>query len=47
MLKHYGVTPVMVFDGGLLPSKMGTEDERERCAPTRAARVGLHRAVFS
>ncbi|ORY92746.1 PIN domain-like protein [Leucosporidium creatinivorum] len=30
MLKHYGVTPLIVFDGGLLPSKMGTEDDRER-----------------
>ncbi|BGP15941.1 hypothetical protein JCM10213_003628 [Rhodosporidiobolus nylandii] len=30
MLKYYGVTPILVFDGGLLPSKMGTEDERER-----------------
>lgn len=30
MLKHYGVTPLIVFDGGLLPSKMGTEDEREK-----------------
>ncbi|GAA5970771.1 hypothetical protein JCM11641_004449 [Rhodosporidiobolus odoratus] len=30
MLKYYGVTPMLVFDGGLLPSKMGTEDERER-----------------
>ncbi|BGP55305.1 hypothetical protein JCM8202_000618 [Rhodotorula sphaerocarpa] len=30
MLKYFGVTPVMVFDGGLLPSKMGTEDDRER-----------------
>ncbi|GAA5826340.1 hypothetical protein JCM3770_000129, partial [Rhodotorula araucariae] len=29
MLKHYGVTPVLVFDGGLLPSKMVTEDARE------------------
>ncbi|GAA5903716.1 hypothetical protein JCM8208_006557 [Rhodotorula glutinis] len=29
MLKHFGVTPVLVFDGGLLPSKMGTEDARE------------------
>lgn len=41
MLKHYGVTPVMVFDGGLLPSKMGTEDERERCEPTWSSSVGL------
>lgn len=31
MLKHFGVTPVLVFDGGLLPSKMGTEDAREAC----------------
>ncbi|GAA5870805.1 hypothetical protein JCM1840_006809 [Sporobolomyces johnsonii] len=30
MLKYYGVTPFIVFDGGLLPSKMGTEDEREK-----------------
>ncbi|GAA5849498.1 hypothetical protein JCM8547_000473 [Rhodosporidiobolus lusitaniae] len=30
MLKYYGVTPMLVFDGGLLPSKMGTEDDRER-----------------
>ncbi|GAA5924300.1 hypothetical protein JCM1841_001355 [Sporobolomyces salmonicolor] len=30
MLKYYGVTPLIVFDGGLLPSKMGTEDEREK-----------------
>ncbi|SCV74311.1 BQ2448_6743 [Microbotryum intermedium] len=29
MLKHYGVTPLIVFDGGYLPSKMGTEEERE------------------
>ncbi|GAA5915634.1 uncharacterized protein JCM6883_000698 [Sporobolomyces salmoneus] len=30
MLKYYGVTPYIVFDGGLLPSKMGTEGDRER-----------------
>ncbi|KAL8278112.1 hypothetical protein RQP46_009436 [Phenoliferia psychrophenolica] len=30
MLKHFGVTPFIVFDGGLLPSKMGTEGDRER-----------------
>ncbi|GAA5993374.1 hypothetical protein JCM5350_002154 [Sporobolomyces pararoseus] len=30
MLKHYGVTPFIVFDGGLLPSKMGTEGDREK-----------------
>lgn len=45
MLKHYGVTPVMVFDGGLLPSKMGTEDERERCAPRLGRQELGYRAV--
>ncbi|GAA5992168.1 hypothetical protein JCM5350_002559 [Sporobolomyces pararoseus] len=30
MLKYYGVTPFIVFDGGLLPSKMGTEGDREK-----------------
>ncbi len=30
MLKHHGVTPLLVFDGGLLPSKEHTEAERER-----------------
>lgn len=28
MLKHYGVRPYVVFDGGPLPSKAGTEAER-------------------
>ncbi|KAK4704526.1 exonuclease 1, partial [Phenoliferia sp. Uapishka_3] len=30
MLKHFGITPFIVFDGGLLPSKMGTEGDREK-----------------
>ncbi|MCO5590884.1 hypothetical protein L7F22_044859 [Adiantum nelumboides] len=30
MLKHYGITPYVVFDGGHLPAKQGTEDERRR-----------------
>ena len=34
MLKYFGVTPLIVFDGGLLPSKMGTEGDREKCAST-------------
>ena len=29
MLQHYGVKPYVVFDGGPLPSKAGTETERE------------------
>ena len=28
MLQHYGVRPYVVFDGGHLPSKQGTERER-------------------
>jgi exonuclease-1 len=30
MLTHFGVTPIMVFDGARLPSKMGTELDREQ-----------------
>lgn len=30
MLRHFGVTPYLVFDGDYLPSKAGTELERER-----------------
>ena len=29
MLTHFGVTPVMVFDGAPLPSKLAKERERE------------------
>ncbi|GAA5981827.1 hypothetical protein JCM10908_004624 [Rhodotorula pacifica] len=44
MLKFYGVTPVMVFDGGLLPSKMGTEDEREKRRADALAKGNAFRA---
>lgn len=30
MLRYYKVTPVVVFDGGHLPSKAATEEERQR-----------------
>lgn len=30
MLRHFGVTPYMVFDGDYLPGKSGTEAEREK-----------------
>jgi exonuclease-1 len=30
MLKHYGITPLMVFDGGPLPAKRGTEVDRAK-----------------
>lgn len=37
MLRHFGVTPYLVFDGDYLPSKAATEIERERWVslPTR------------
>ena len=28
LLRHHGITPFLVFDGGPLPAKQGTEGER-------------------
>jgi exonuclease-1 len=48
LLRHYGIHPYMVFDGGRLPAKRGTEEERSRrrmenlaCANALAAK-GKH-----
>jgi exonuclease 1 len=30
LLRHYGITPYLVFDGGPLPAKKGTESERAK-----------------
>ncbi|KAI0763467.1 PIN domain-like protein [Trametes elegans] len=30
LLRHYGITPYLVFDGGPLPAKQGTESERKQ-----------------
>lgn len=30
LLRHYKITPVVVFDGGNLPCKAATEQERHR-----------------
>ncbi|CAZ84729.1 unnamed protein product [Tuber melanosporum] len=38
MLRHFGVTPYMVFDGDYLPSKSWTEAERERRRQERRAK---------
>ena len=38
LLKHYSITPYVVFDGGLLPSKMGTENDRERYGQQNCAK---------
>lgn len=35
MLKHFGITPYMVFDGGRLPSKAGTEESRAKSRTER------------
>ncbi|KAH7322869.1 PIN domain-like protein [Stachybotrys elegans] len=35
MLKHFGVTPYMVFDGDYLPSKAATEDSRAQSREKR------------
>lgn len=32
LLRHYGVKPVLVFDGGLLPMKLEQENKRGRYA---------------
>lgn len=35
MFKFFGVKPYVVFDGGYLPSKAATEDDRLRYFPRR------------
>ena len=30
LLRHYGIQPFIVFDGGPLPAKKGTEHERRQ-----------------
>lgn len=30
LLRHYGVKPILVFDGGLLPMKIEQENKRAR-----------------
>lgn len=30
LLRHHGIAPYLVFDGGPLPAKLGTEKEREK-----------------
>ena len=30
LLQHYDIKPIFVFDGGPLPSKRGTEDDRHK-----------------
>lgn len=39
LLRHYGIYPYIVFDGGRLPAKRGTEEERSRRRAENLARA--------
>ncbi|KAG8913046.1 Rad2 nuclease [Tulasnella sp. 408] len=39
MMRHYGVKPYLVFDGGPLPAKKGTESERSKKRAENLARA--------
>jgi len=38
LLKHHGIRPYIVFDGGPLPAKRGTENERRQRREENRAR---------
>ncbi|KAI6703515.1 hypothetical protein NL676_012651 [Syzygium grande] len=42
LLRHYGVKPVLVFDGGLLPMKIEQENKRARSRKENLARAIEH-----
>ncbi|KAL2343232.1 hypothetical protein Fmac_004517 [Flemingia macrophylla] len=42
LLLHYGVKPILVFDGGLLPMKSDQENKRARVRKDNFARAVLH-----
>ncbi|KAK1924562.1 PIN domain-like protein [Papiliotrema laurentii] len=39
LLRHYGITPFMVFDGGPLPAKKGTEESRAKSREENMAKA--------
>jgi exonuclease 1 len=39
LLKHHNITPYIVFDGGPLPAKKGTESERKKRREENLARA--------
>jgi len=41
LLRHHGIEPYLVFDGGPLPAKKGTEVERKRKREENLARGNL------
>ncbi|CAI0452056.1 unnamed protein product [Linum tenue] len=44
LLRHYGVKPVLVFDGGFLPMKLEQENKRARSRKENLARAIEHEA---
>ncbi|KAF7840388.1 exonuclease 1 isoform X2 [Senna tora] len=44
LLRHYGVKPILVFDGGLLPMKSEQENKRARVRKENLARAVEHEA---
>ncbi|XP_052183814.1 exonuclease 1 [Diospyros lotus] len=42
LLRHYGVRPILVFDGGLLPMKIEQENKRARARKENLARAIEH-----
>nr|KYP38086.1 Exonuclease 1 [Cajanus cajan] len=42
LLRHFGVKPVLVFDGGLLPMKSDQENKRARARKDNFARAVVH-----
>ncbi|KDP21174.1 hypothetical protein JCGZ_21645 [Jatropha curcas] len=42
LLRHYGVKPILVFDGGLLPMKLEQENKRARTRKENLARASEH-----
>lgn len=44
LLRHYGVKPILVFDGGLLPMKSEQENKRARARKENLARAIEHEA---
>lgn len=45
LLRHYKITPVVVFDGGNMPCKAATENERHRQAALKS--MGASFVFFS
>lgn len=47
LLRHYGVKPIMVFDGGFLPMKGEQESKRARYQHVQFKSSFLHSVLFN